>query len=260
MNERMKCERGSFLSDIAPNTVFHSLEKRDRQTGRFYLRRTSTTVAVWVSFVWFHTKSGRRLIEPPRNWPFLALISVVSYYPTVLFSKNPNWLQKVALISGGSYVLTGELLSGVHCTNKLFKVSLYLRLQSDVHFVLNYQTLWLRNVEMQCYMISPQAYSLRNWNFLVFIPFFKGNRMDLTWINRLTSERCEFVKSIHVKFLSQFYSLFDALLWMRQLFLLSFQSSSSSPTTHSLLTEYSEWLRKRGKKSSLFDDFTSFHF
>ena len=29
----------------------------------------------------------------------MALISGVSYYPTGLFSKNPNWLLKVALLT-----------------------------------------------------------------------------------------------------------------------------------------------------------------
>ena len=56
------------------------------------------------------------LIKPPRNEPFLELISHVSYCPTGLFSKK----SKLASKSGSNKwwgLLTGELLTEVYCTS-----------------------------------------------------------------------------------------------------------------------------------------------
>ena len=61
--------------------------------------------------------SGLGLIEPPRDQPFMSLISGWNYYPGGLFSKK----SKFALKSGPNKrraPLTGALLSGVYCTEE----------------------------------------------------------------------------------------------------------------------------------------------
>ena len=59
--------------------------------------------------------SRLRLIGPPRDRPFMSLISGWNYYPASLFSKKSKLAQK----SGPNKqraLLTGALLSGVYCT------------------------------------------------------------------------------------------------------------------------------------------------
>ena len=73
------------------------------------------------------TYSRLRLIEPPWDRPYLALISGVSYYPVCLFSKNSEFITK-----GGSNkrreLLTGELLTEVYCiTIMYYSTSVYSR-------------------------------------------------------------------------------------------------------------------------------------
>ena len=63
------------------------------------------------------------LIEPPRDRPFLALISGVSFYPAGLFSK----ISKLAVKSDSNKrrdLLTGELLTEVYCIT----ISLIMRI------------------------------------------------------------------------------------------------------------------------------------
>ena len=72
----------------------------------------------WANYRGFRKYSRLRLIEPPEDWPYLALISGVSYYPAGLFSKNSKFITK-----GGSNkrceLLIGELLTEVYCTRFL---------------------------------------------------------------------------------------------------------------------------------------------
>ena len=61
-----------------------------------------------------YTYSGRRLIEPAQDQPFLALISGLTDYPAGLFSKK----SKLAFKSGPNKLralLTDAVLSEVYC-------------------------------------------------------------------------------------------------------------------------------------------------